>query len=204
MTRTVAALLEDAIAALRRSRRITLESAVVLPAPARAALAEAERIAGPLPSWVRELYSQIGGGHISWRAAATGDEPGDLPGHRIDRYDVSGNLDLLSLDELCHGITGHGWAQALGERARGYWPVDFASAALNLGFVPACQGDAGDPVLLDLVEDRRVSLAMTLPSYLQAGARLWFADGWQLTLLDDDEATRQDRELREIIRSLGG
>lgn len=193
MTQAIAAILDDAIVALRRAPHVIVESADVRPSRAPSAVA--------LPPWVVELYAEIGAAHLSWRLGTAGYErlEPELSDHE-HRYDISGNLDLLAPEELAGGLTGHGWQRIYGDRAQGYWPVDFASYYLSLGFA----APEGPPVIFDLVEGRRVPLAMSLPAYLEAGAALWFLDGWQLTLLGDAEAERQGARLAGLVRRLSG
>jgi hypothetical protein len=201
MTKAIASILEDAIAALRRAPHVVVEAAVVRASPAPDAWRQLQASGTSLPAWVAELHAQIGGAHLSWRLSTGGYE--QLEPERTDaehRYDISGNLDLLALDELAGGLTGYGWQRIYGDRAHGYRPVDFASYHLNLGFA----APEGGPVIFDLVEGRRAPLAMTLPAYLEAGAALWFLDGWQLSLLGDAEAERQGRRLAELVRRLSG
>jgi len=202
MTKAIASILEDATAALRRAPHVLVEAAVVRPSPAPDALRQLQAGVTALPAWVAELYAQIGGAHLSWRLSPAGYE--QLEPERTDsehRYDISGNLDLLAPEELTGGLTGHGWQRIYGDRAHGYGPVDFASYHLNLGFTAVPEDG---PVVFDLVEGRRAPLAMTLPAYLEAGAALWFLDGWQLSLLGDAEAEGQRRRLAELVRRLSG
>jgi hypothetical protein len=203
VTPTIASILDDTIAALRRAPHVVLESAVVLPGRTRESMKELEHQSGvALPPWLAELYTQVGGAHLSWRLSAAGYE--QLQPVRSDndhRYDISGNLDLLAPEELSYGFTGHPWARIYGDRAKDYRPLDFASYHLNVGFVSP-PGDGDDLVLLDLYEDRLARLGVTLIDYLQAGGAQWFLDEWQLSLLGDARYASRVNELRDIAQQL--
>lgn len=196
--------LEGFIKTLGQNPFLVLESALLLPGRSKDSLAELENKKGlGLPRTLAEAYAEVGGAHISWRLSPDGYEklyPG-AAGNK-HRYDVSGNLDLLSPEEAFDGFTGDGWRDVYRWHSEDYYPVDFASDYLNMGFGTPLRPDVDRLLLNVLYDDLLAPLEMTLAEYLQRGAELMFLNDWQLTLLNDEEYAAQEEKVRDLRRRL--
>jgi hypothetical protein len=197
---TLGSILEDAVATLRRTPHVLVESALVLPGRPPEELKDYEARTGLwLPPCAVQLYTQLGGAHISWRLSPEGYEK--LEPGRTDnkhRYDVSGNLDILPLEEIDRSLTGQPWEELYTEGPLNYRPVDFSSLFVNMGFTRSADGW----VLFILYENRQVPLGLTMTEYLRRGAELLFLNDWQLGLPHDEESVKQGERLRSVRQRL--
>jgi hypothetical protein len=195
-------LLEEVINRLSKNPYIVLESALILPGCSEPVLIQF-REELQLPSWFTQLYAEVGGAHIGWRLSPIGYEK--LAPNRIDnlyRYDIFGNFDLLSHDEVIDGFTGSGWREMYSHGSQDYHPVDFSSYFLNLGYTTPFQPDDNTKLINIVYEDRLVQLDISLAEYLRVGADRLFIVDWQLTLLNDENYADQDRHIKQLAEFL--
>lgn len=197
-------ILDDVVATLRAMPTIAIDHAAVLPAVPRDQLAAITENAGVrLPPWVVQLYGEIGGAHISWRLEESGYQM--LSPDRKDnsyRYDISGNLDLLSPEEACRSLTGHPWHQLYDEPVTADIPIDLASFALTARCSVTPAHEHLGLVLHSLYDDRIIPLDVTPIEYLQRGAERLFMSDWQRTLTSIADYANVGPELDRIKSQL--
>ena len=198
-------VLEEVIGHLGKNPYIVLECALLLPGWSNASLVKFEKQKGVwLPRPLTQFYTEIGGAHISWRLTPLGYEKlyPNVANNKY-RYDIAGNLDLLSPEELIDGFTSDGWKDVYLDHLRDYQPIDFSSYFLNLGCAkPLRQED--DRFLLNVLDENQLQqLDITLAEYLQRGANILFLVDWQLTLLDDEKYALEGMEMRALIKAVG-
>jgi hypothetical protein len=185
------AVLENTVVELRGIPHVIIESADILPGRTPDTVATFTE----LPAWLVEMYTQVGGAHISWRLAPAGYEELN-PGQKDNayRYDVSGNLDILTPEEVVGGFTGKRVTWHDVPHLDNYLPVDFADFYTSMGFVPP---DAVGPAVnfYDTLEPLEISVV----EYLRQGADLLFLDGW--VTIDEDSAAIS-KEARAHVRRL--
>lgn len=184
---------------VRPKSAIILESTLMLPGCTESVFVQFEKKNILFPEWMMQLYTEVGAAHISWRLSPTGYDK--IEPNRMDnlyRYDISGNFDLLSLDEVIYGFTGSGWQEEYRNYSQDYYPVDFSSYFLNLGYRRSCQPNHNSLLINILYEERLVELDISLADYLFAAKDRLFIVDWQLSLLNDEKYADADRYIKQL------
>jgi hypothetical protein len=202
MPTNVEAILGDTLHAILRIPGVILECAETRKARGTGGLASLAAEQGwALPEWVGKLYAESGGAHLSWRLSALGYER--LDPERDDagaRYDISGNLDILSPEEARGGFTDEGWRPLYGARLGGYVPIDFSGFFLNAGFEANTHSEG--VTIFSLYDECTFSTGVSWTEYLARGAELLFMREWQRAFLTDDESVRHVAHLTALKNRL--
>lgn len=103
---------------------------------------------------------------------------------------------------MINGFDDQAWAQPDFHHWGTYRPVDFANYWNSVGFVASAAPESGDLVFATVPYDRLTPLPITVAEYLRLGADLVFLDGWQYTLLSDEETEDERISVRSKMSQL--
>jgi hypothetical protein len=198
-------MIDDVVSTLHGLPDIILEHASIQPGRTPDALRAFEvEHSVTLPSWVRNVYAEIGAAHISWRLSSRGYERLELAGIAENDYEVSGGIDILSPEEVVSGFTGQAWTKIYDDANLDYLPVDFASFVLNLGFISSQSPPESGPVLFGPYDHILAHLDIGFNEYIRQGAKYLFIKEWQYIFTDDAEYLGAQRRVKQLRKRLAG